>query len=416
MKTISIRNIFFFLPLLIPTLLISGPFLPDLILVLTCLYYLLDKNFINFIKDYLKKNDLLIYLGLILIAVLSSILSDYVVASLKSSIFHIRFVLFALVYFYISEKNQKFLDYQIIILGLTLSVLNFDSILQLMTGKNMLGYELVQAFIFRPTSFFFEDLKIGSYLAKFSLLLLALSIYKNKFTEFSIIIVLSSWFVIFFSGERTSFILFTLSLIIIVLFFFKSINKKKIIILFTTFIFLLSLGIYKTSGQKKYIEKMLINPLMETSIIGEGKFLPAHRDHFLVSFEIFKRNLIIGSGANTFRYECKKIIQEKLSQKGCSTHPHNLYIQFLSEVGILGLIIITYFYSKLFIIFFNSFFNLKKNIFNNQIKSHFIVSTLLLISFFPLAPTGNIFNNWYNINTLFALGFFFYLRNNIKNV
>ena len=180
----KIKNIFIYIPLLIPSLLITGPFLPDLLLVLSCLYYIFDQKFINFLKPYLKKKEILIYLLLILLTIISSIFSEYILNSLKSSFFHLRFVLFAMIYFYLASTYKKFIEYQIKVLGITLFILVSDSFLQLMTGKNILGYEMVTAYVDRPTSFFFNDLKIGSFLSKFSLLFSAFCFYKNKYINY----------------------------------------------------------------------------------------------------------------------------------------------------------------------------------------------------------------------------------------
>ena len=215
----KIKNIFIFIPLLIPSLLITGPFLPDLFLVLSCLYYILDQKFINFLKPFLKKDETLIYLSLIMLTTISAILSDHILNSIKSSFFHLRFLLFAMIYFYLASTNKKFIEYQIKVLGLTLCILIGDSFLQLLMGKNILGFEMVTAYVMRPTSFFFNDLKIGSFLSKFSLLLTALCFYKDKYIKYSLIVLLLSWALIFFSGERTSFILFSLSIIFITFIF-----------------------------------------------------------------------------------------------------------------------------------------------------------------------------------------------------
>ena len=89
-----------------------------------------------------------------------------------------------------------------------------------------------------------------------------------------------------------------------------------------------------------------------------------------------------------------------------------MYLQLLSETGIFGFLIAIYFYLRLFLIFINNILNIK----NREFKSNIIINTLLLMTFFPLAPTGNIFNNWYSITVLFSLGFFLHLRNKIRNV
>ena len=76
---------------------------------------------------------------------------------------------------------------------------------------------------------------------------------------------------------------------------------------------------------------------------------------------IWKKNLFTGVGLKNFSVVCDKTIKskyKKFKHPPCSTHPHNLYIQILSETGLLGLI---FFY---FIIF---------NIFSSYFKKSFIL-------------------------------------------
>ena len=65
-----------------------------------------------------------------------------------------------------------------------------------------------------------------------------------------------------------------------------------------------------------------------------------HKAHFLTSIEIFKDNKIVGSGLNTFREICSNEkyseINTKYVDSRCATHPHNIYLEILSEFGILG--------------------------------------------------------------------------------
>ena len=52
---------------------------------------------------------------------------------------------------------------------------------------------------------------------------------------------------------------------------------------------------------------------------------------------------IFGHGSNKFRVNCKEY-EEKYNINGCSTHPHNLIAQFLSEQGFLGSVVLLIFY------------------------------------------------------------------------
>jgi len=98
-------------------------------------------------------------------------------------------------------------------------------------------------------------------------------------------------------------------------------------------------------------------------------------------------------------------------QNGCNTHPHNIYLQFLSELGFVGFILFVFMF---FYIFFNLllliFKHFKKNI---SIKEKCLASILfgLFLSMFPLFPSGNYFNNWLLIITYLPIGFYISLVN-----
>ena len=81
-------------------------------------------------------------------------------------------------------------------------------------------------------------------------------------------------------------------------------------------------------------------------------------------------------------------------------------MQFLSELGILGilfyLISFLYFISKLLISFFKRKTILEEN--GNFYKKIFLLS-FILISIWPLSPSGNFFNNWLSILTFSLLDF-----------
>lgn len=98
-------------------------------------------------------------------------------------------------------------------------------------------------------------------------------------------------------------------------------------------------------------------------------------------------------------------------KNGCNTHPHNIYLQFLSELGFVGFI---FFVIIFFFIFLNLVFlifkHFKKNI---TIKEKCLASILfgLFLTMFPLFPSGNYFNNWLLIITYLPIGFYFSLVN-----
>ena len=134
--------------------------------------------------------------------------------------------------------------------------------------------------------------------------------------------------------------------------------------------------------------------------------------HFLTSYEIFKKNPIIGSGIRTYRFECSKDylknINSKAVERRCSTHPHNFYFEILSDTGILG---IGFFIFFLLLV-------IKKIVFSyyQKISDNNLLISVCLFSFFfwPLKTTGSIFSSWNSYFYILSLIIIFYQINFIK--
>ena len=95
----------------------------------------------------------------------------------------------------------------------------------------------------------------------------------------------------------------------------------------------------------------------------------------------------------------------------CSTHPHNIYIQLLSDIGIFGFLLVLYL--LLYILFTNL-----KNMFSkkdNYYVAYNFASIALLLNIMPFIPSGSIFNNWISLILHFTLGFWLYTKSNLKN-
>ena len=178
-----------FLIVLIPAALISGPFLPDLIVVILALFFLFtcfkERNFNEF-KSFYFKFFFIFCLYLIFVSILS--LNYY---SIKSSLFYIRFGIFSLAIYFFIQKNPKILI-QLFYLFLSIYfVLFFDSLYQYFFSKNILGFQYINEQNFRVTSFFGDDEVLGSYTARFFpfVLFLILSNVSSSFSKKSIILI-----------------------------------------------------------------------------------------------------------------------------------------------------------------------------------------------------------------------------------
>ena len=126
--------------------------------------------------------------------------------------------------------------------------------------------------------------------------------------------------------------------------------------------------------------------------------------HNYGAYLVFKSSPIFGVGNKNYRSACVNFIDETEAQTlnknwntVCTTHPHQVYYEFLSEHGIFGLffiIILTALYLK-------KFSQFKKN-YNLYLLGGF---TYFILIFMPLVPSGSFFTS-FNA-TLFWINFCF---------
>jgi O-antigen ligase len=119
--------------------------------------------------------------------------------------------------------------------------------------------------------------------------------------------------------------------------------------------------------------------------------------------DIIKKGEIVGSF-----YEFKN---------GCNTHPHNIHLEFLSELGLIGYSFLMMFFIYVIFKIIKVFIYIVKN-FNKKIKQdkYILYSLFILVglfnSLFPLFPSGSFFNNWLSIIFYFNVGFLINIKNN----
>ena len=155
---------------------------------------------------------------------------------------------------------------------------------------------------------------------------------------------------------------------------------------------------YSPHIKTRMIDQVSQSMFMDEQIIFFSK---QHEKHYLTAINMFKDNYIFGIGPKIFRQKCEDA--DYISYDGCSTHPHNSYIQLLTETGIIGTIPVVYFYLYLF-------FRLIKNstlVSNNtkEINYESILLLSILLSLFPLMPSQSFFNNWISLLYYIPLGF-----------
>tara|TARA_B100002051_G_C16723497_1_gene633890 strand:+ start:851 stop:2101 length:1251 start_codon:yes stop_codon:yes gene_type:complete len=391
----KILNILFYQICFIPFLLVSGPFFPDLIVVLisiTFVIFTIKENNLNLFKNYYVYFFLIFYILIIISATFS--VDKYL--SFKSVFFYFRFIIFFIAFKYIFEKfeNSETIFFKFLLI--ISFILIIDSFIQYYFDYNILGMKKIfsEGHGDRVTGLFGKDEILGSYLSKILPILLAFYFFinKKKTNENFILLLLILFFLsIFISGERAAFIqmlMFTIMFFILV--DFK--NKKKYFAIFLTAgLVLMTILVLTDKNKKVRMIDSVYNNFKQGNI-----FSQYHQSHYMTGIKMFLDKPITGHGPKSFRVMCgnKKYMYNKYS---CSTHPHNTYIQMLSEIGILGflliLILFTYICFLLLKFFIHKLFK-KQQIFDN---SYVIILIGLFVYLWPISPNGNFFNNWLSI-------------------
>ncbi|MDC3000744.1 O-antigen ligase family protein [Candidatus Pelagibacter sp.] len=403
--------------ILLPFAQISGPFFTDFFISICALGYLI---FIIILRREFHINNK--YLNILLIfwlfIIVSSLFSDYKSLSLRPSLTFFRFIIFCYVIVFIINRNKDFLEKFNISVIIALSLLIFDGYFQFIFGKNIIGLEQMRPD--RLSSFFGDELILGSYLCKFLPLILYLY-YQNikikKIKLFNSIIIIFILPLIFLSGERAAFFMSILFCLLVTPFLF---TFKKFIVIILSF---LILGLFIIKSNKiiydRYINQLKYHLVIEHQ--NEIIYFPEHIGIFNSAYNNFLKNKIIGSGIKSFRETCKlnnsnykkKILKIRPTSDFCSTHPHNYYLQFLSELGLLGFIFLTFTFIFCIIKYFKTLLMKYSNTYNDTLllKKYIILLSGLIMLIWPVSTTGNFFNN-YNSSFIFLnLSFFLYINN-----
>lgn len=393
-------NLYLFL--LIPFALVTGPFIPDLIVSFIALSTLI-MLFTRKIEINLFKSKFLLILLIFYFYLLfnSLIFSNVVYHSLGSSLFYFRFILFFVGINYLFQFNFELNKKFPLALLFTCVVISLDAIAQYIIGVNLLGYQYRDG---RLSGLFGDELIIGSYMIKFLPILLAFYIllsknFKIKTKTLYLIAFFMIFFVIILSGERAAL----LSLILFIfLFSFVQLNFKKFIIFLIVFLSFLSIFILSNEGTKqRYLYDFKDEIFYGDKKVNIYSFFPKnHSGLFQTSINIGKNNIYFGSGVNSFRYECANH-----KPNVCNTHPHNTYLQIFSELGLFGLIFI---FSLFIVLIYKYIISYQQSLKKDTVLNFSTVMVIAsIVSFFPIMTNGNFFNNYLSILYFITLIFTF---------
>ena len=393
--------------------LIWGPFFPDLIVSISSLFFLYYV-FKNKSYYYFSNKPLIIFFIFCFYCILISIfVAEDTMLSFESSLFYFRIGVFSCFIWHLIDQDKSILNYFYYALVLCFSALVIDGYFQYFTGENLLGFKISGI---RVSSFFGDELIMGSYLSRLFPLLFALFLVKQK-QKFEIYFIGSLFILvdvlIYMSAERAAFFFLNLSTIFIII-LIKEYQKFRL----GTFILAMICIIVLSINSQNLSDRMFKGPIKNVGLSLSSNesiiFSASHDSLIRTAYNMFKDQPLLGHGPKMFRIICN----DKNYQQGitpCDTHPHNFYIQLLAETGIIGFLFLV---SALGYVLYVALRQFKSIIFKQKRPlSDYQVCLLagILISVWPLTTNGNFFHNWLMIVYSLPVGFYLqsiYSKNN----
>ena len=411
-------KIFSFLIFLLPIALITGPAVPDIIISICALYFLIKSIFLKLWKYY-QNPFVWVFLTFCIYAIVRSITSELPIESLtnEGSVFYFRYLFFSLSIWYFLDKVSIFSKCLLNTILVCLILVIIDGVYQYFVGVNFFGNPKFSNDSNRLTGLFGNEPIIGRYVAYFSIFafyLIYISFNISKKTMiYSISLLICTEVFVFLSGERAPLLYVSLFSLLILIYIprFRFYRLVGVVISFSIIAIILQ---FNTSAKERIIDQS-ISQISETKL----PFLPyseGHERHFISAIKMFQDKPFFGVGTNLFRYQCKKNEYQYLPGS-CATHPHHYYIQLLAELGIVGFLFLVFFYLHLsFKALTQLYFLLRSNFSKIMSFDKLLIIIILLVFWWPLIPHMSFFNNWNSIFLMLPIGFFLKNISNNKDI
>lgn len=393
------NNLSFFLLAFLPLSIILGPSISliNVILINIFLVIIFYKfKFFEIFKNFDLRVLFLIYLYLIFNSFISI---DYEIG-LARNLGFLRFLglfIFINYFFYKNRYSENLYLYWLSII----TVMLVDVYIEYFSGSNIFGWGGEEGpYANRIVSFFKNEPISGAFLSGFILMIFGYLLIKFREKKIiPLIFILISFFGVFITGERSNTIKLIIGITLMLLFldFFKTKIKLTILLLL---IVILSITLSQSNYLKNRYLGQFLSHLKSKENINEFVDKNIYFQLYKSGISVFKNYPFFGVGNKNYRVEtCEN---QKLNKNyKCITHPHQIYIELLSEHGLFGTVI-------LLGIIFLLMFKILRNLFISKNYIQLGTFLFLLTVFTPLLPSGSFFGDfnatifWINFSIMFA--------------
>ena len=391
--------------LLFPIFLIAGNFLINSFYILISILSILN---LNHNKDFFKSNIFYLLIFFLIYLSINLLFSINFTNSFPRVIKFFLIILFIKEILNFNNREEFYFEKITKFWTILFFIVTIDIIFELIFGFNTLGFKSYLEG--RVASFFGNELVVGTFYHFFSLFVLSFFVKNNSSNFLMISLILLIICISFMIGERANFIRLFFSISIFTFFILKINYVKKIIIICLTLLILGTTFYLNDSLKKRYYNQISVI----YSVDGFKKFFKESQygAHQYTAYEIFKDNVFFGVGLKNFREESKKDIYEnpeyKKTNERQATHPHQIHLELLSEIGLIGYILF------LILISFSIIISTKNYLIK---KNPYQLSCIIYIlsSLIPLIPSGSIFSTFYGGIFWFSFGLMISFNRNLKS-